>query len=169
MKNQRVCGAGGSAAFPPATLFPEFGHDPSSEPAPAKPKNSAATPRARILHAEDDDELRAFCRNVLGAAGYSVASVENGDQAWEALQEHPFDLLITDNNMPRCTGYELLLRLRKSRNDLPVIMTTSCVERFQGAESQWLNLAALLDKPFTRQDIQHAVAEALAAEHHVAH
>ena len=62
---------------------------------------------ARILYAEDDPVQRGLSVRILTLSGYAVTSVEDGLQAWAALHSDRYDLLITDNNMPRMTGLEL--------------------------------------------------------------
>jgi PleD family two-component response regulator len=67
---------------------------------------------ASILYAEDDPLLRGFSVEILTHSGYAVTPVEDGLQAWAALHSKGYDLLITDNNMPRMTGLELAAKTR---------------------------------------------------------
>src|SRR6185436_3357327 len=55
---------------------------------------------AKILYAEDNAALRLVTARMLTRTGYAVTSVEDGLQAWEALQSDKYDILITDNDMP---------------------------------------------------------------------
>ena len=61
----------------------------------------------RILLAEDDDSLRAFLSRALERAGYSVRACPDGETALEALEEGPYDLLLTDIVMPGVDGIEV--------------------------------------------------------------
>jgi len=76
---------------------------------------------------EDNRDLRQLNAGMLIHSGYAVEVAEDGAAAWEALQANRYDLLITDNNMPRLTGIELLKKLRSARMGLPVIMATGTV------------------------------------------
>jgi CheY-like chemotaxis protein/DNA-binding PadR family transcriptional regulator len=80
----------------------------------------------RILVADDSLASRALSRHLLSAAGYEVQLAEDGAQAWELLQERVFDVLVSDALMPELDGFELLRRVRASRqlSELPVILNT---------------------------------------------
>ena len=69
--------------------------------------NSLDTPTIRILLAEDDDSLRAFLHRALERAGYRVRACADGDEAIEALDDGPYDLLLTDIVMPGADGIEV--------------------------------------------------------------
>ena len=59
---------------------------------------------ARILLAEDDDDMRRFLVKALERAGYDVSDFDNGASAYERLREEPFSLLLTDIVMPEMDG-----------------------------------------------------------------
>jgi CheY-like chemotaxis protein len=81
-------------------------------------------PTHRILVVDDDRDIRRFSAHALIGSGYHVDAAEDAAAAWEALQIKAFNLLITDNNMPKLTGVELVRKLRSARMALPVIMAT---------------------------------------------
>src|SRR5580658_4153118 len=76
----------------------------------------------RILVADDEACIRLLLTEVLAHFGYDVDAAEDGAAAWEALQARPYDLLITDHNMPKITGLELVRNLRSARMALPVVL-----------------------------------------------
>jgi CheY-like chemotaxis protein/DNA-binding PadR family transcriptional regulator len=80
----------------------------------------------RVLVADDSSASRALTRHLLSAAGYDVRVAEDGEQAWELLQQTGFDVLVSDAIMPELDGYALLRRVRASTvlSDLPVILNT---------------------------------------------
>ena len=80
----------------------------------------------RILVADDSGASRALSKHLLSAAGYEVEVAEDGAKAWELLQETVFDALVADALMPEIDGFELLKKVRASRelSDLPVILNT---------------------------------------------
>jgi two-component system chemotaxis sensor kinase CheA len=92
----------------------------------AQPVEPAGS-KQRILVADDSLTARTMQRNVLTAAGYEVTQVVDGAEAWEALREEEFDLLVTDIQMPAIDGIELTRRVRADArlHDLPVILVTS--------------------------------------------
>jgi PleD family two-component response regulator len=63
---------------------------------------------ARILLAEDDEDMRRFLVKALERAGYDVIDYDNGASAYERLREEPFSLLLTDIVMPEMDGIELV-------------------------------------------------------------
>jgi YesN/AraC family two-component response regulator len=56
-----------------------------------------------------------------------VDTAEDGEFGWEALQAKNYDLLITDNNMPKVSGLELVKKLRSARMALPVILASGAM------------------------------------------
>src|SRR5690606_15627322 len=62
---------------------------------------------ARILLAEDDGSLRGFLTRALERAGHALVGCENGDDAIDALEQGPYDLLLTDIVMPGADGIEV--------------------------------------------------------------
>jgi CheY-like chemotaxis protein len=65
---------------------------------------------AKILLAEDDNDMRRFLVKALQNAGYEVTSFDNGLSAYNRLREEPFELLLTDIVMPEMDGIELARR-----------------------------------------------------------
>ena len=65
------------------------------------PLQSQTNPPHRILVVEDDISIRRLNTEVLRRSGYEVDAAEDGAAAWEALNADSYDLMITDNNMPK--------------------------------------------------------------------
>jgi CheY-like chemotaxis protein/anti-sigma regulatory factor (Ser/Thr protein kinase) len=78
-----------------------------------------------ILVAEDDPTTRYLLRNVLKAAGFSVATAADGSAALGKLRKQKFDLLLTDIWMPRLNGLELMAHLRHEAIRPKVVVMTS--------------------------------------------
>lgn len=116
--------------------------------------------RSHILYAEDDTALRDFYSETLTRAGYRVTAVADGVCAWHALQSGLFDLLITDNEMPRLTGLDLITTVRLHGIELPIIMASGSADMLAGS-TQRLRLAARLQKPVDRKDLLKTVAYVL--------
>jgi DNA-binding response OmpR family regulator len=124
----------------------------------AKPFSRSAQ---NILVVDDDVILCQLTTEALSASGYTVEAAEDGAAAWEALNAHGYDLLITDNNMPKVSGVELLRKLRSVRMDLPVIMVTGAAPTAEFARRPWLVPDVLLLKPYTIPEMLRLVKKVL--------
>ena len=122
---------------------------------------SLANARRRILVVEDNREQRQTNAMVLAFTGYTVDMAENGAAAWEALQTSRYDLLITDNHMPKLTGLELLKKLRSAGMKLPVIMATGKLPTQELAQNPWLEPVDLLAKPYVPEQLLEKVKTVL--------
>ena len=134
---------------------------PAGAPA-CVPLQCPTNPSQRILVADDDSDVRQLSARVLIRYGYHVDAAEDGAAAWEALQIKAFNLLITDHNMPRLTGVELVKKLRSARRALPVILATGLPTEVL-AQNPSLQVAAMLPKPFSVEELLETVSVVLRA------
>jgi CheY-like chemotaxis protein len=116
---------------------------------------------ARILYADDDPDVRRLCATTLARAGYSVTGCEDGLDAWDALCSGSFDLVITDNEMPRLTGLQLAARARQAGLDLPIILASGSIHLLDARDYGALAFAALLPNPFGPDQFLETVAQVL--------
>jgi DNA-binding NtrC family response regulator len=117
----------------------------------------------RILVVDDDTGLRQLETEVLIRHGYQVDAARDSTAGWKALQAHTYDLLITDFDMPRLSGLNLVKRLRAARMALPVVMAAGRLPTCQLARNPSLQLAATLVKPFAGAALLDTVNNALRA------
>jgi chemotaxis protein histidine kinase CheA/ActR/RegA family two-component response regulator len=115
-----------------------------------------------ILVAEDSEVTRALVSGILRGLGYRVLEARDGQEAWEMVQAHRLDLLITDIQMPRLDGLGLLRRVRASKvaehRELPAIILStlgSLEDREQGLQAGADAYLVKLD--FREQDLIAAV------------
>lgn len=120
-------------------------------------------PSHRILVVDDDDDIRDICARVLTAYGYQADAVADGGAAWKALRTMSYDLLITDHNMPKVTGLELVRILRSQRMTLPVVLMSGDLPVETVVRDPSLQLAATLLKPFTMEELLGIVTKVLYA------
>ena len=78
----------------------------------------------RILLADDDTELCAMLSEYLGAEGFAVDAVHDGEAALAQVQAQDYDLLVLDVMMPKKNGFDVLRELR-ARSQLPVLILTA--------------------------------------------
>ncbi len=79
----------------------------------------------RLLIVDDERSMRELLQHVLEREGYHVETAENGRVALDRMKERPFDLVISDIQMPDMTGIELLENVRSSSPETVVIMITA--------------------------------------------
>lgn len=125
------------------------------------PLRSGKNPPEHILVVEDDPSIRELNSSLLERSGYVVDVAADGAAAWQALGADSYDLMITDNNMPKLTGVELLKKLHAARLDMPVIMATGKLPTEEFARYPWLQPTATLLKPYTIEDLLRAVKKVL--------
>jgi two-component system chemotaxis sensor kinase CheA len=84
-----------------------------------------------ILIAEDSITSRALLKNILESAGYTVSAAVDGLDAFSLLKTQRHDLVVSDVEMPRMTGFDLTARIRadKALVDLPVVLVTALESR----------------------------------------
>jgi CheY-like chemotaxis protein len=80
-----------------------------------EPFHRQSNSRQRILVVEDERDLRQITAEGLTDAGYQVDVAEDGATAWTALQIYQYDLLFTDQFMPKVSGVELLKKIHAAR------------------------------------------------------
>jgi DNA-binding NtrC family response regulator len=119
--------------------------------------------QSRILVVEDDGGVRRFNAALLIRSGYEVDTAENGAAAWDMLQRKRYDLLVTDNEMPKMSGVELIGRVVAADLPLPVIMATGLLPAHAFARLPWLQPAAMLIKPYTSEELLGKVKQTLNA------
>ncbi len=102
----------------------------------------------RILLADDDGPIRRIISWGLRREGYQVETAEDGADAWVALKDREFDLLVTDNHMPKMSGIQLLRLIRTARMVIPVVMITGYFSPDQFGRDPALLPTAVLQKPF---------------------
>ena len=116
---------------------------------------------AQILLAEDEDTVREFVSRVLVMHGHSVIEARDGAKAVELMNQHHFDLLLTDIVMPIMDGISLALKVRATRPDVPIILMTGYANESQRAHNLSVLIEELLSKPFNKDELIAAVNKAL--------
>jgi len=123
-------------------------------------------PNHRFLVVDDFAPMREIIRKVLNEMGYEhIQEANDGATALPLLQEAPapFDLLITDWNMPRLPGIELLKAVRREPklSKLPVLMVTAEVKREQIIAATQAGVNGYIIKPFTARALADKVKKIL--------
>jgi len=118
-------------------------------------------PSHRIRVVEDNATIRELNVQVLALAGYHVEGAEDGAAGWQLLDGGNFDLLITDNEMPKMSGLELIKQVRSAGMPLRIIMATGTLPEEELERLPWLQLDATLLKPFSPDQLRQTVKRVL--------
>jgi DNA-binding response OmpR family regulator len=90
---------------------------------------------------------------VLRGAGYLTSLAEDGEAGWEAFRLNRFDALITDHDMPRLTGLDLIRRVRSAEHKVPVILMSGRMPFDETSLHPLLTPGVVLKKPFSISDL----------------
>nr|MBF0222349.1 tetratricopeptide repeat protein [Desulfobulbaceae bacterium] len=117
-----------------------------------------------FLIVDDMENMRRSIRAMLKIVGYgkNFHEAENGKKAWELLTSGiAFDFIISDFNMPKMTGTELLSMMRSSKKhrDIPFLMITADANQSIVAEAAEQDVDAYLTKPFVTATLEQKIKE----------
>jgi two-component system chemotaxis sensor kinase CheA len=133
-------------------------------PVAAAPERDAPKAKKRILIADDSVTTRTLEKSILEAAGYEVMAVADGAAAWQSLQEHGADLVVSDVDMPHMDGFALAEAVRASRRfyDLPVVLVTARETEEDKARGIAVQADAYLGKSgFDQKNLLETIAQLL--------
>jgi len=117
----------------------------------------------RILFIDDDPMIGQLIEQGLAAFGYWVRPETDAVEAFEIFREGPgfFDVLVTDQTMPKKSGLELAREIREIRSDVPIILVTGYSETASEAACADIGIDEMLMKPFSVKDLAISVRRVL--------
>ncbi|MBL8895395.1 MAG: response regulator [Rhizobiales bacterium] len=118
---------------------------------------------AKIILAEDDEDMRRFLARALERAGHQVTSFAEGASAFEEIKQADFDLLLTDIVMPEMDGIELARRAAELDPSLKIMFITGFAAVALHPDSKAPKDAKILSKPFHLRDLVAEVDRMIAA------
>ena len=121
-----------------------------------------------VLVVDDSAAIRKILQRILRQTGMPIAIHEagNGQEALSLLATHRIDLVLTDINIPKMDGLQLLASLKASAEwcNIPVVIITSEGGETKVADAVKLGAAGYVRKPFTADQIKEKLVGILAAE-----
>jgi two-component system cell cycle sensor histidine kinase/response regulator CckA len=117
-----------------------------------------AWPAETVLVVESDSDVRALITRMLEVPGRRVLVAADAAEALEVATAYEIDLLLTDVLVPRVSGHRIAKLLRALQPGLPVIYVSGWFDHPQFPE---LDGEAVLQKPFSREQLTRAVADAI--------
>ncbi|PWT99770.1 MAG: response regulator [Terriglobia bacterium] len=112
-----------------------------------------------VLVVDDSAAIRKILQRVLRQTGMAIRTIHeagNGEEALEVLKQHTVALVLTDINMPKMDGLQLLAALKASVawNRIPVVMITTEGGEAKVGEAVKLGATGYVRKPFTADQIK---------------
>lgn len=119
-------------------------------------------PKTKVLVVDDMMTMRKIVSKTCKEIGFTdITEAADGIQAWEKISSgtEPFGLIISDWNMPNCTGIDLLKRIRADSRygKLPFILVTAEAEKTQIIEAMQAGVSGYVVKPFTADSLREKI------------
>jgi EAL domain-containing protein (putative c-di-GMP-specific phosphodiesterase class I) len=115
----------------------------------------------RILLVDDEEALVRAIARVLTAKGYDVSTASDGRRAAELLSDTTFDAVVSDIDMPRMNGVQLLQTVRQRDLDVPVILMTGNPSLNTAMQAVALGALQYLTKPIDMAELEKVVVRAV--------
>jgi two-component system chemotaxis response regulator CheY len=119
-------------------------------------------PELKFLIVDDFSTMRRIVRNLLKEIGYVNADeAEDGTAALAKLRSQPFDFVLSDINMPKMNGFELLKEIRAdgALKALPVLLITAEAKKEDIVTAAQAGASGYIVKPFTKATLEEKVAK----------
>lgn len=116
--------------------------------------------RKIVLLVDDEPEITAFQKDLLLDVGVDSIVAHNGIEALAACQDYDFDAIVSDLNMPKMNGFNLLRILRTRGLLRPFIVISASSEKEKIMHSLQLGALAFLTKPFRSEEFVEFVTRA---------
>jgi len=120
-----------------------------------------ASRRRAILVVDDEPEALGLFKRILAAEDAEILTAPTGAEALKIARGTRLDLVILDIKLPDVSGTEVLRRLRKIDDSVPIIMVTSYGSPESVRAAMELGAFDYLTKPFETQEVRRAAREAL--------
>lgn len=118
-------------------------------------------PAARILCVDDEEIVLDSFRKILVLDGYSVDTVQTGQEALGQVQTHDYDFVFSDLRMPAMDGVELVKALKHMRRDIDVIVITGYASVDTAVECMKFGAMDYVQKPFTEDELRAFVKKSV--------
>lgn len=120
--------------------------------------------KAKLLVVDDEESIREFLEIMLKKEGYQVTLAEDGQQAIDLLKGKSFDMIISDMQMPRVTGIELLKHVKDNCPEIVFMMITAFGTTESAVEAMKMGAYDYITKPFKIDEVRINIANALRSQ-----
>jgi CheY-like chemotaxis protein len=116
----------------------------------------------RILVVDDEQPIRDILSKMLSVIGFEVVVAGTGDEGLDLFQDGPFDLVITDLEMPGMDGWTLTSRIKGDSPDTPVLVITGSSKVHVMREMKEPSANSVMIKPFRLAELKRTVQRLLS-------
>jgi CheY-like chemotaxis protein len=127
------------------------------------PMKTSAYPQRHILVVDDEPLVCDAVKMMLDFDGHVVETATNGKDALALLAKTPFDLVITDFEMPGMRGDELAAAIKARSPSQRVVMITAYAEMLQASGNPLTGVDHIISKPFLLENLREAIAKVAPA------
>jgi len=122
---------------------------------------TADSTAVKVLVIDDSNTIRRSAEIFLKQGGYEVLLAEDGFDALSKVNDHDPDLIFCDILMPRLDGYQTCAIIKRNAtfSNVPVVMLSSKDGLFDKARGRMVGSEDYLTKPFTKDQLLHAVQQ----------
>ncbi|MCB0349765.1 MAG: sigma-54-dependent Fis family transcriptional regulator, partial [Bdellovibrionales bacterium] len=120
--------------------------------------------KQRILVVDDEESIREFLEIMLRKEGYEVTTACDGEQAIDLFKKKSFDMVISDMQMPKVTGLELLKHIKDQSPDTIFFMITAFATAETAVEAMKIGAYDYITKPFKIDEVRINIANALKSK-----
>jgi two-component system NtrC family response regulator len=117
--------------------------------------------KPRVLLVDDDESLLRVTEHNLARAGFQVTTARDGQEALETFSRQAFDVVVTDLNMPRMGGMDLIAQIRREAPELPVIVLTAYGTMDVAVDAMRRGARDFIPKPFEREELAKSIRQAI--------
>ena len=121
-----------------------------------------------VLIVDDSPVMRSFIKRIMRLSGFEVGEcweASNGEEALEELKQHAVDVILTDINMPRMNGEELLRRLEQAGTlrSVPTLVVSTDATKNRILRMLSLGAEGYVTKPFSPETLREELDRILGA------
>ena len=118
----------------------------------------------KIMVVDDEAGIRNLLYDVLSEKGFLVTLAKDGEDSLKHMRNKKYDLVITDINMPRLGGLELIRRMKREGREEKIIVMSGNTSDLSKNEKEISKVVALLNKPFQMNSFLEVVSSALTSK-----
>jgi DNA-binding NtrC family response regulator len=130
----------------------------------ALPVESALSPKSisnNVLVVDDDNAICRIVHRMLSDEQYQVQTSQSVADAFQAIEQKPFDAYVLDYKLPDGSGLDVAERIRSKGSEAPIILMSGYDESAVALRAEKSRIFDFLQKPFSREMICNAVKKAI--------